>query len=135
MDAELWMMKKRSIEIKFDASRHDLWTNHRLSSRQVATHNTKKKKKSEQVTQFTLMLDAYLQIFVVCKLQIWLTSSFDSSLSLICVQNTGSKMPRHNGSRKIFESTRSLMHFIFHWVSRPAGIFVIISTIKLLWKI
>lgn len=61
-----------------------------------------------------------------------LTSSFDSSLSLICVQKTGRRMPRHNGKRKIFESTRSLMHFIFHWVRRPAGIFVMISTMKLL---
>lgn len=62
-----------------------------------------------------------------------LTSSLDSSLLLIWSQNTGRRMPRHNGKRNIFESTMSLMQIIFHCVSRPLGIFVIISTMKLLW--
>jgi hypothetical protein len=61
-----------------------------------------------------------------------LTSSLLSSLSLICLQNTGNKTARHCGNRKIFESTKSLMQIIFDWLSRPAGIVVIIVTRTLL---
>lgn len=62
------------------------------------------------------------------------TSSLLSNLSLICWQNTGSMMARHSGNLNSFESTKSLMQIIFHWVKRPCGIFVIISTMVLLEK-
>lgn len=64
--------------------------------------------------------------------QIVRTSSLLSSLSLICWQNTGSKISRHSGILNNFESTSSLMQILFDCVKRPGAMFVRISTITLL---
>lgn len=70
--------------------------------------------------------------FILIRMKSVRTSSLLSSLSLICWQNTGSRISRHSGILNNFESTNSLIQILFDCVNRPGTMFVKISTITLL---